>query len=118
MPRETCVYRDRRGRDRCTECGNNLDLCVCEDPDEITHNRITSDEGQFLTAVMREVQTSEPYTHAFERIVSEVGMVGMKLSNNESGEVLDEEIRRELVRLAAAVTLLAIRGTPEYPYPT
>lgn len=118
MTRETCVFRDPRQRERCTECGHGLDLCVCEDPDERSHQRLTSDEGQFLAAVHAASQEPRERDHIFERIVCRLGVIGLKLAHNENGETPDSEIRLELMKLATDVTVLAVSGTPEYPYPT
>lgn len=116
MARETCVFRDRRGRMRCTECGNQIDICTCSMIDELAHKRLTSDEGQFLREVYA-INALQP-THLFEHLVNQFGKVGLMLANNDTHEVHNSAIRYELALLAAGITRLAVQGTPEYPYPT
>lgn len=116
--RPTCVYHDRRGRPRCTECQLQIELCTCENPDEKAYERLTSPEGQFLAAVFSTAQGRTEYDRLFEKLVLGVGNLGIKLASNDNGEITDTAIKIDLANLAALLTVLAVRGTPEYPYPT
>lgn len=117
--RETCLFRDRRGRMRCTECFLQEEHCVCVEPDERAFQRLSSPEGQFLRAVYESALGQDPLAHLFERIVSEIGMLGMHLvQNSYNYEVSDEEVRNRILRIGAALTLLATKGTPEYSFPS
>lgn len=121
MVERACSYHDRRRRIRCTECNLTVDLCVCVDVEEMAFKRLNSGTGKFLREVFAEAQDFEhnPQDHLLERIISELGMVSMKLiQNDKDRSVPDTDVRRELVRLAGAVTLLAAIGTPEYAYPS
>lgn len=116
--RENCVFFDRRGRPKCTECGQGVDLCQCTDLNEAAFNRVSTPEGQFLAAVYAQtLLRSNEETHLFERLIADFGAVGLKLSNNDNHAQLDSDIRRALVDLASTLTVLATKGTPEYPYP-
>jgi hypothetical protein len=91
--------------------------CQCADPDENAHQRLTSEEGIFLAAVLNESKKFGQNVHLLEKIVGQLGVVGLKLIN-ANNEIPDSEIRLELLRLAAEVTILAVRGTPEYSFPS
>lgn len=113
-----CTYLDGRQRERCTECGVTVDLCLCPEVSDIAQERIASPAGRFLRDVMSQVETADSSRRLFEKIVQEIGNVGTKLvSNSEQGTPETEEVYRNLVRLGALLTLLAADGTPEYVYP-
>lgn len=119
MSERTCSYHDRRRRLRCTECNLTLDLCQCVEVEELAYQRLASDAGQFLRAVLAEVQNALPVDHLFERVSEQLGTLGMKIVKNDlNREVSDQEIRREIVYLVANLTILATKGTPEYAYPS
>lgn len=124
MISRACSYHDSRRRVRCTECGVTIDLCTCVEVEELASQRLTSEEGKFLREVMRDASgialgSSADRDHMLERIMSELGMVAMKLvKNDKDRSVADEDVRHELVRLAGAITHLAAHGTPEYAYPS
>jgi hypothetical protein len=119
MSIRTCTYLDSRQRYRCTECEMTVDLCQCQNVNEMAAKRVASDEGRFLRAVWTEVQNSTPRAHTFVRLVTDIGLLGCKLVDNTEtpGEVSTTEIQRELVKIAALLTHLATSGTPEYAYP-
>jgi hypothetical protein len=121
MTPRTCSYYDRRRRLRCTECNVTLDLCQCIEVEETAYKRLNTITGTFVQEVLREAQNFEhqPLDHLLERTISELGMVAMKLiQNDKDRSIPDTEVRHELVRLAATITLLAAIGTPEYAYPS
>lgn len=119
MRRPTCVYYDRRNRDACTECGNPPDLCLCQDPNEIAHKRLTSDEGRFLRVVYNQVQDLKSQNHLFEELIHEVGELGISLvAHDATRSPSSDVITKNLSRIAALATRLAVSGTDEYSYPT
>lgn len=118
MTERTCTYFNRRRQLCCTECGLQVLLCKCEDPDDAAFKRITSMSGRFLQAVMAEVREYEGGTHLLELAMAELGSVAQKLvQNDRDRSVPDSEVQRELVKLAATITMIASIGTPEYAYP-
>jgi len=119
MSRATCIYRDRRGRDRCTECSLHVDLCLCSDPDELAHQRLSTEENLFLREVSQRVgEIKKESSHLFEELVQEVGIVGTALvSHNKHRTPAPDVIAKNLITVAALATRLAVSGTEEYSFP-
>lgn len=119
--RATCSFLNRRRQEFCTECGKDLTLCQCEDPDESAHLRLNSLDGKFLAAVT-EVLDAPVFPHQdylYERLVQSVGELGAAfVEHNKVRTPPADEIYRLLVRIGAITTRLATEGTPEYAYPT
>lgn len=115
----TCTYLDHRRQERCTECGEQVNVCRCADHDLMAQRRHTTDEGQFLKFVLGSALLDSPAPdHLYERLVSEIGMLGMMLVENDlSRTPPPEDIKHKLVKIATTVVLLATRGTSEYAYP-
>lgn len=121
ISRDSCVFLNRRRQEICTECGKDLTLCMCEDPDESAHLRLNSLNGRFLAAVTEVLDSSNlPYQdHLYEHLVAHIGNLGAALvSHSATRDPAPDEIYRRLVGIAALATRLATEGTPEYAYPT
>lgn len=115
----SCSFYDGRRRVRCTECSEMVDLCKCVDPDDAAQNRTRTLEGQLLAATWDQLQMLPPTSHLDARILSSYATaLSMIVKNNQDRSVSDEDIRRQLVRVAAEVLRLAAHGTPEYAYPS
>lgn len=94
-------------------------MCQCADVDDKAFKRLNSATGQFLQVVFEEAQKYEGGNHLLESALFELGSIAMKLvQNDRDRSVPDSEIRRELVKLAATISLLAATGTPEYAFPS
>lgn len=114
----TCTYRDRRGKDRCTECGNQKDLCTCSEPDESAHRRLTSEHGMFLRAVFEKYEEVHS-DHLFEKLTEQVGVLGSQLvRHDQTRSPSPDVIIKTLLDISATVTKLAVDGTAEYAYPS
>lgn len=114
-----CTYLDPRGRERCTECGVTIDLCLCVNPSDKANFRHVSAIGQFTRAVYEEASANTVGRNLFEHLVEQVGQIGAALvSNLDTNSPNDNEIRQLMVKAGRTLTLLAAEGTPEYPYPS
>lgn len=115
----SCSFLNRRRQEFCTECGADLTLCVCEDPDEAAHQRLNSSEGQFIRAVGAALDAPGINDHLYESLVEKVGDLGAALvDHNQTRSPAPDEIYRILVEIATFATRIATEGTPEYAYPT
>lgn len=111
----TASYLDPRRRERCTECGTGLDLCQCEDPDALAHDRCTSAQGKFLLDASRH---PVPDNRLFEALVGTLGVIARDLVEHDAVRTpAPDAIYKNLVYLAAVAAKLATDGTPEYAFP-
>lgn len=115
----SCTYLDKRRRERCTECGNQITLCTCENPDDRAINRNESDHGKILSMIWTEIWQRKPSDNLYEELVHRVGELGQKLvehKNNRSPA--PDVILQEFVRIGALLVEFAANGTDEYSYPS
>jgi len=120
MTTRPCMYLDPRLVERCTECGRTVSLCVCAEPSDRAHARLTSEQGKYLSQVWLELsQWRGPQDHLLEKIFHALGEISTKLVDNmDTQNPSESEIQRDLVKVGVLLTLLAADGTPEYSYPS
>ena len=125
-----CSYRDPRGTQRCTECGAPLDLCHCEEPDDVAHERLWTAEGRTMTMIRNEVEKALESgigpRHLLAQLNAEIGQINYQFyvhddiarTQGETGEqgVTAEEVYRSLVRACSLAIRLAIAGDPNFAY--
>lgn len=116
----TCVFLDLRRRECCTECGQQVTLCKCEDPETSAWKRMNSDEGKFISHLWAYLENNQSMpSHLFEDLAKNLGELGQALVQHNANRTPDAaHIFQILVRLAGTATILAADGTPEYAYPS
>lgn len=114
----TCTFLDRRGQERCTECGVTSDLCLCTEVDEKAHDRTQTNPGRFLREIFL-LRSTAPAHNLVEEMAEQFGTLAMMLVRNRDGGTPPEsDIRQHMIRLGILLTALASYGTPEYTYPS
>lgn len=118
LPR-SCLYLDSRQRPRCTECGQPVLTCLCENPDEAARLRLETDPGRFLKDVFALHATREQIrTHMLERLITKVGGIAERLVQHDTGRTPSADvIYQDFVKLGALIVEFAAQGTDEYAYP-
>jgi hypothetical protein len=117
----TCIFKDRRAQDRCTECGETLALCLCPAPDEQAARRITSNEGLFLRRVRDELnladERAETNQFLLEKLTAQVGHLNERIVSHHDGQGANaESIMQTLIQTAVLVTRIATEGDSDFSF--
>lgn len=121
MAERTCVYMDLHNAPACTECGHDLSLCQCVNPDGIAYGRLNSPDGMVIRMVRDEIAASradDPTTvHLLGTLMEKVGMLSTLLARHDRGlGTTTQEVLREAVQAAAMAIRVATEGDFDYTY--
>ena len=117
----TCTYRSSRGQTLCTECGREVHLCSCPDPDDLARHRLEDIEGKIVLETARRLTLflNEQRTNRDNLINSELEFAEIlrKLRNHRRADgTSTEDIHNCCIRTAAAVLMLSLRGDMDFDY--
>lgn len=127
----TCSYRDHRGQDRCTECGETIELCKCPNPDELATYRLNSATGRALRATLEGILldrgTRFGNEDAFLRISEQLGLLTSKVitydriatpqeETETPQEVTQPDLFREIIKLSVVTLRFATEGDASHYY--
>lgn len=121
MSDRTCIYMDLHNAAACTECGSDLSLCTCINPDGIAHGRLTSPDGMVIRMVRDEIaagRADDPTTvHLLGTLMEKVGMLSTLLARHDRGlGTTTQEVLREAVQVGAMAIRVATEGDFDYTY--
>lgn len=121
MTERSCIYYDPYSKPCCTECGSDLQLCQCENPDEAAHHRIASPDGIVISMIMGELQASRTQfpdtTHMLAALVEEVGELAQALTEHDRAQGTSaEEVLREAAQVATMAIRIAAEGDENFLY--
>lgn len=121
MTDRTCTYLDLRNALACTECGSDLSLCQCVNPDGIAYGRLNSPDGQVIRMVRDEIaaaRAADPTTvHLLGTLMEKVGLLSTAMAQHDSGlGTTTQEVLRAAVQVAAMAIRVATEGDADYSY--
>lgn len=121
MPARSCTYIDLRNAPACTECGHDLSLCQCVNPDGIAYGRLNSPDGLVIRMVRDEIaadRAQDPTTvHLLGTLMEKIGMLSTLLARHDRGlGTTTQEVLREAVQAAAMAIRVATEGDADYTY--
>ncbi len=120
MTTRTCVYLDDRGVHRCTECGQNLDLCTCVQIDNIAHERLWSPDGLVFRMIQGELRATRKESINSDRTLaalgSEFGRLCLAMLQHEDGQQSAEQVLREAIQVASTTIRVATEGDSDFNY--
>jgi NTP pyrophosphatase (non-canonical NTP hydrolase) len=121
MTRRSCTYQDKRNMPCCTECGSDISLCQCADPDAQAQERWTSPDGLVLKMVTDELESARRAfpgsTHMLAALVEEVGELAQAIMQHDRKQGTSvHEVLREAVQVACMAIRLAVEGDDNFLY--
>ena len=121
MAERTCTYMDLHNAPACTECGSDLSLCTCVNPDGIAYGRLNSPDGIVIRMVRDEIaaaRAADPdTTHRLATLMEKVGLLSTALARHDAGlGTSPQEVLREAVQAAAMAIRVATEGDGNYLY--
>lgn len=121
MTERSCIYYDPQNKPCCTECGSDLQLCQCENPDEAAHRRMTSPDGVVISMIMGELDAARSQfvgtQHQLASLVKEVGKVAESMVEHDRNQGTSvQEVLRGVVQVAATSIRLATEGDDNFLY--
>lgn len=120
MTERSCTYYDHRRRACCTECGQPIDLCACEDPDHYAQTRLWTEDGIMIRAIRAELQQARQKfpvpKHMLAAMFEEVGELANALIEHETGNKTAAEIFQEAVQVAVTAIRVATEGDTDFQY--
>lgn len=116
----SCVYTDHRRINRCTECNRTLDLCECENVEDLAARRLASNSGKFLNQIRAQVFLNEDhdtgdYANTFESLTQRLGELAelmIKHDRQAIGRVRSDDAGttgEDILLAAQAVAVAAVR---------
>ncbi|KKN76721.1 hypothetical protein LCGC14_0366920 [marine sediment metagenome] len=121
MADRTCIYMSPYNAPLCSECGHDLSLCECVDPDALAHERLHSIDGLIFTMVRDELvadRTADPDTvHLLGTLMEKLGLLSIAMARHDRGlSTTTQEVLREAVRVATMAIRVASEGDSNYSY--
>lgn len=121
MTERSCIYYDPQNKPVCTECGSDLQLCQCADPDGSAHHRMASPDGIIISMIMGELDAARSQfpdsTHMLAALVEEVGEVAKALMEHDRNQGTSvQEVMRECVQVATMAIRIATEGDENFLY--
>lgn len=117
----TCSYRSTRGQILCTECGKEVHLCTCPDPDDLARHRLEDIEGKLirevaarLTLDLNQIRTSRNNLVNLHRDVWNT--VSKLAGHREADGTTSDEVHNACVHTAVSALLISLRGDMDYDY--
>lgn len=121
MTERSCIYYDPYNKPCCTECGSDLQLCQCENPDEAAHQRITSPEGVIISMIMGQLDADRAEgadtTHLLATLSKSTGELAQAMIEHDRAQgTTVQEVMREAVRVATMAIRIATEGDENFLY--
>lgn len=121
MTERTCTYRDKHNTPTCTECGSDIAICQCKDPDGQAQKRWTSPDGLVIKMITDELKSgrraSPGKTHMLAALLEEVGELAQAMIQHDRGQGTSvHEVLREAVQVASMAIRLAVEGDDNFLY--
>ena len=117
----TCTFMNAYNAECCTECGLNISLCQCVDPDHIAYDRLTSPDGLVFIMIRDELVNARrefpETTHKLAALMEEVGELAQAMMHHDRKLGISiQEVLREAVQVAAVAVRLAVEGDDNFLY--
>ncbi len=121
MTERSCIYYDPRNKPCCTECGSDLTLCTCANPDEAAHQRLTSRDGVIVSLIMGELQAvraqSPGQQHHLANLTKEAGELAHSMIQHDLGQSgSPQEVLRDAIQVATIAIRIATEGDDNFLY--
>ena len=117
----TCVYLDPHNRPACTECGRDLELCQCVNPDASAQERIHSPDGLVITMIRGELGAARSKfpdnLHQLVALGEEFGeLCQAMMEHDRDGSQTVAMVLREAVQTACMAIRVATEGDDNFKY--
>lgn len=114
----SCTYANPHNQLACTECGRDLSLCECVQPDDIAHERLTSPVGIVMAMIRGELDAvAHDDLHMLARLTAATGELSrLMIQHDEHQGPTTEEVLRSAVRVAAEAIRVAVQGDSNFVY--
>ena len=121
MKERTCTYRDKHNTPTCTECGSDISICQCVDPDAKAYERWTSPDGLVIKMITDELESARKAfpgtTHMLAALVEEVGELAQAMMQHDRKQGTSvHEVLREAVQVACMAIRVAVEGDDNFLY--
>ena len=121
MTERSCIYYDPYTKPCCTECGSDLQLCQCQNPDEAAHQRITSPDGVVMSLIMGELTAeradSPDTTHLLATLSKSMGELSQSMVEHDRAQGTSaQEVLRDAVQVATMAIRIATEGDENFLY--
>lgn len=117
----TCTYRSTRGQILCTECGKEVHLCTCPDPDDLARHRLEDIEGKLIREIAQRLnldltqhRTSKDNLVNLHRDVW--GIVSKLAGHRNSDGTTTDEIHQACVHTAVSALMISLNGDMDFSY--
>ncbi len=116
-----CIYTDPHNRPKCTECGTDINICTCPEPDDLAQDRLHSPDGRVFRAIQEELRAARlsfpDSDYMVEALVEEVGELTKALMEHSRGQGETAlGIFREAIQVATMAIRIATEGDSRHEY--
>ena len=117
----TCTYLDPHHTERCTECGVTIDLCLCEEVNDMAQERLWSDDGKAIRAIIHELDSAREAfpgnRHMLCALMEEVGELAQAIMQHDRAEgTTTNQVFKEAVQVATMAIRVATEGDQNFAY--